>query len=954
MDNQGKIRIVTIGGYVSLSIIIILILTVYGLANPQQLPFFEDFETGVLTENWTVWGDMPENWHVRGEMYKINGAYSVTAYTGGPGAATSYLEINLTQHDIDKDIQIDYKRNTMYNSPQNKLDVLWFDGSWHTLEAGVYGYAEKTHRRRPTLTDISLRFKCYTAGQGRCTIDDVNVRDIPPDNAPPIITIISPQNTTYNYSTSFKALLNFTTDEEATCNYSLNGANNISLGFGTSFTMIVMGINGSNRIDVNCVDTVGNVNSNNVSFILQKMFPPIPFFEDFETGILSENWTVGGNMQKNWHVFQPFAINGLYGAYAYTNGASESFLEVNLTSHELNKDIRIEYKRSNMFNSPQNKLDVSWFDGTWHNLEMGVYGYAGKVHKRRPVSTDITLRFKCYTTAQGSCSLDDVNVSDILPEAWVDDDYCPSCNNDEKEWGYYAFNTIQLAVDSVQNGTTIHVNPGIYRDPINITSRANLAIVGTDKNSVINDFNNTYCWNTASYGCTRKAGVRVVSSSNITLNNMTFEGGEITGNWGTMFFFWDSDGIIKDNYAYNISLSDDSGYYTEIIGYLRSPNTVKNVLISGNEFKNPGRSFVCNDYQNCTFINNLIYKTIDDFGYGIELGSLATGTVINNTIWGYDTKAASDSSTSTAIYVHSLFSQGITSELVKDITIKGNNLYENQAGIWIGSDWSTLVGNVTIIGVIEDNWIHDNICQNCDNEDVVAGIFAVDDGKSVGSSVNVTFANNILNDNSRYGYFIFTYGDGELHLAINNETITGNPQANIKVVNFGENATSLYDVNITNSRIYNSTLNFNNMQPQPIYTIPNWWGSSPPIGIYGTEYDPWYSDYSLTTLTSFPPKLRLYNPENISYITNNLALEYYANDKTLDKIWFTVKGGFRGYLTGNTTFRSPQGDVTLIIYANDTYGATNSSAVSFFVDSKKPRAKRAVGKEKYGKQDIRG
>ena len=75
-------------------------------------------------------------------------------------------------------------------------------------------------------------------------------------------------------------------------------------------------------------------------------------------------------------------------------------------------------------------------------------------------------------------------------------------------------------------------------------------------------------------------------------------------------------------------------------------------------FIDAGRvGIVTHDYINGTISNNVFYKTFNDFGYAIEMGSQSVGTISGNQIYGYDTPAASDGSESAAIYIENAFNK---------------------------------------------------------------------------------------------------------------------------------------------------------------------------------------------------------------------------------------------------------------------------------------------------------
>ena len=93
------------------------------------------------------------------------------------------------------------------------------------------------------------------------------------DTTAPFITIISPENTTYN-NTSI--LLRIDTNQIANVTYSLNGAANISLyNLTTGGNTIITAIEGANNITVHANDSAGNLNSSIVYFIVDTTAPSL-------------------------------------------------------------------------------------------------------------------------------------------------------------------------------------------------------------------------------------------------------------------------------------------------------------------------------------------------------------------------------------------------------------------------------------------------------------------------------------------------------------------------------------------------------------------------------------------------------------------------------------------------------------------------------------------------------
>ncbi len=185
--------------------------------------------------------------------------------------------------------------------------------------------------------------------------------------------------------------------------------------------------------------------------------------------------------------------------------------------------------------------------------------------------------------------------------------------------------------------------------------------------------------------------------------------------------------------------------------------------------------------------DNDITRTVNDFGYGVEIGSTAEGTLTNNRISGYDTAAASDGSESAGIYIENAFTGAITTPIVKHVDLVNNEIWDSERGITIGNEFDGFAGAVTIDVDASGNNIHDNLN---------GGIKIADEDASAGSAVDVTFVNNTLTNNGHTGYFISTDGDGDITASIQGGSVSGSAIGAI-VADFAVGATgSTYDVEI--------------------------------------------------------------------------------------------------------------------------------------------------------------
>ena len=374
-----------------------------------------------------------------------------------------------------------------------------------------------------------------------------------------------------------------------------------------------------------------------------------------------------------------------------------------------------------------------------------------------------------------------------------------------------------------QAGDTIVVGPGTYDETINVDGFAGLTISGVDKTQVIIKPSTTLDWNVGGYGSSRKVVFRIVDSTDVVLQNMTMDFDLIKGNNHMGILYWDSTGTVNNNIIENMSVPDASGGYAEITSYYRADDYAAearaDITVSNNTFIDPGRvAALFHTYVDAAITGNTFYKTTDDFGYAVELGSEATGTISENTIHGYDTAAASDGSNSAGIYVENCYTGGDPA-LTKDVSVMGNEVYDSQWGLYVGNEYDGFTGNVGIDLTLDDNNFHDN---------TVGGALFTDEDKEYGSSVTVSGGGNALTDNGDYGYYIYTQGDGDITINLTGETITGQDTGVYVEDTAGESSSSSYSVSIQSSDISgNASYGVNNtVDTFDVDATANWWGDA--------------------------------------------------------------------------------------------------------------------------------
>lgn len=448
-------------------------------------------------------------------------------------------------------------------------------------------------------------------------------------------------------------------------------------------------------------------------------------------------------------------------------------------------------------------------------------------------------------------TIGEVTYDFVVPEYW----YVATTGSDSNEGTEASpFLTIQHAIDMCAGaGETIHVAAGTYNGTINVEYFAGLTIVGANKTQVIIKPATTLNWDIGGYGSSRKTAVRVVNSTDVVLQSMTLDFDLVKANNVYGILYWDSTGTVNNNILKNMSVSDAGGGYAEITSCYRAPDYTAEdragITISGNTFIDPGRlAALCHDYVDMTITGNTFYKTTGDFGYAIELGSEATGTISGNTIYGYDTAALSDGSQSGGIYVENCFTGGQITQVTKDVSVISNEIYDCQWGMFVGNEWDGYAGNVDIDLTLSNNNFHNN---------TIGGVGIADEDMEDGSSVSISGGGNKLVDNADYGYYIYTLGDGNVTVSLTGETITGHDYGVYVEDTAGESSTSSYSVAIRFSSIKGNALYGvnNTVTAFDVDARNNWWGTATgPSGVGGGTGDAvsYYVDFDPWALAEFP------------------------------------------------------------------------------------------------------
>ncbi|MFZ5809007.1 MAG: dockerin type I domain-containing protein [Chloroflexota bacterium] len=418
----------------------------------------------------------------------------------------------------------------------------------------------------------------------------------------------------------------------------------------------------------------------------------------------------------------------------------------------------------------------------------------------------------------------------IVKSTFADDENCTAAKRLCK--------TIQGAVDGASPGDIIRIYPGEYSAPVNIENKSNITLMGFGSSRTILKPATVLPWNIGGYGSTRTVAIRLVNSTNITINGIKLDMALVKGNNVSGMLLWDSTGALQQSVLINNQVSDASGGYYEMGIRIRTESSTYNAsnravfTVTDSLFQDVGRVGInAHDWSHVVIRRSVFMKSAgaNDFGYGVEIGSESTADIQQTKFYGFNTPAASESSASGGLYIEAaftgpLYDPNYAIQKDKNVIVKYCEMYDNQLGLIIANDWDKYTGNVDMNIQVVGNYIHDN----------EYGVVIADEDKQYGSSVTVNASNNIITNND-YGYDIYTYGDGEIHANLIQEVITNNTEKGVLVEYVNTIGTSIYDVHLTRSNISGNGVGVEAFTGITVDAALNWWGSDAGPGAGGNN-----------------------------------------------------------------------------------------------------------------------
>lgn len=222
------------------------------------------------------------------------------------------------------------------------------------------------------------------------------------------------------------------------------------------------------------------------------------------------------------------------------------------------------------------------------------------------------------------------------------------------------YTSIQEAVNNAQNGDTILVNPGVYRENVKVNKEVSIITNPSEERS-----NRTYV-----LGAVSDDNVFFVNSSNVTISGFYISGGPSGQDWYEVGIYLegvDNCSLINNALIFNdvgIALNDSQRNYISTnlagMGYsgIALINSSENEL-SDNWLATNDEGILMNNSVNNTIFNN----TATANGIGFFLGTSDWNTIDSNLVLRND--------------------YGIISERAEYNTIVNNSLHQNALGIYL-------------------------------------------------------------------------------------------------------------------------------------------------------------------------------------------------------------------------------------------------------------------------------
>lgn len=783
------------------------------------------------------------------------------------------------------------------------------ESCWYTNSSGIFNYSLTCGQNISATWTEGINNITIYANDTSNNINSSSVGFIT-DTIFPIVNIISPGNITYN---SLPIIFNISSSENSTANYSLtNGLLNYTMtvnSTGTGFNATNSSIaDGQYTARFFVQDIAGNMNSStNVTFSIDTINPTINLVSPTESSGVSR---------------------------------SRNYIEINVTASDINlANITIRLFNSSHAINQTNTSLLNPFYINYSQLSDGLYFYNataadGTNNLNSTETRNITLdrifpqysnlnetptngtAYSSGTRYQFNMTWVDINIQSVLIE-FNGTNYTPSNNG----------NVYNLSIYDLAAG-----NYNYYWRANDSAGNTNITSIQTYTISKAASEVNTYLNHS-------RANITIEEDSSIYLNSTRISGE------GLIRLYNDGNLINEGTPPLsNLTLFSSIGLFNittiqpETQNHTQSSETfyVNVTEISDAEYP-LFTNFNENPSNNTAYVNNALYRfnttiTRTNATAGIEFNginytSTNLSTIFNSTIsnlgagaynyywWAYGNGT-------NHLYNKSEIRGYTISKASQQITplLNGNNgnlivTYPQQ----INASYSGT--NQTALTIR----INGTLMQIAQNTTIGVGFWTVNYSAPTNQNYStfLDFLNLTVNQAS---------GDVEIYLNGNTNNITAELGSTVTINASRLSGETPFTLYLDSSSIASGTATTNSTQITSL--------SSKNL----TAVLPQSQNYTSETLTRWidvidttRPQINTTLPLNTSYNSIQTRLNYTVFDLDLQACWYTTNSGLSNTTvtcgTNVTSLSSNQGSNTWTVYSNDTSGNTNSSSVTFFVDS---------------------
>jgi len=710
------------------------------------------------------------------------------------------------------------------------------------------------------------------------------------DNIPPVISIYSPQNTTYSNRT---ILVNFTADSYQALWFN-NGTANISY---TTVNYTNAG-EGSNTFVFYANDSAGNLNSTSVTFDVDTTYPTISIVSpasganytnatqlvNISTSGASYTWFFNGTGNETYtgEVYRTYG-QGSNTLYAYANDSAGN---LNSTSATFFVD-SIKPIVGFVSPTPANNSILSQ-----NNIPVNI-------------SVNETNLDKVVLRLYNSTALINTTISS-LSNLFVS--FTNLANGI-----YYINATANDTLGNENSTSTIKITLDITNPNVAIIYPQNISYgeTQTDINYTASDIHLEACWYSIDLGANNNT---ITCGQNVT---------SLTSNEGNnTWIVWANDSAGNVNYSSVTFITDLSAlgiYYvipTEGNGvYLNRNNIAVNVTASNLEISN----LTIHLYNATALVNSSMTNES-----GAETNLFANFTNLNDGVYHFNATAVDilGRSNSTGTRSVTIDSVKPAISLISPTDASGISVNRNNIAINASANDSNLQ-SITINIYNSSSGLVYSYNTGLGNSSLFVNQSGLADGIYYFNASALDLAGNINYSETRN----ITLETQAPLITINSpQNITYTTQIVLFNITLSENGTCLYSLDSSANKIMSSSNGFD-------YTATN---STMAEGSHNVVFNcndsvgNFNSTSVMFSVDTIAPLISIISPQSITYENTNSVLVNISSDG--DYTWFFNGTGNESYTT-SVSRNYLNGTHTLYAYANDTAGNVNSTFVTFNIDS---------------------